>query len=374
MPYLVDLFNFVFESGTFPSDWSDGLLVPLHKKGSFCDPGNYRGITLLSMLGKLFTRIINRRLDDWAEQYGIYVEAQYGFRKGRSTTDCLFILHTVINRFIENGDKLYAFFVDYSKAYDYIVRENLWYKLFHCGVRGKILNIITSMYTSVKTRVFVNGQKSESFDCRLGVRQGECLSPFLFAIYINDLEESLAGTNAGVTIDHLRILSLFYADDVVIFCDSAAGLQDEIDKLFQYCSKWKLKLNTVKSQIMVFRKGNRPVSQTWHFGGENLNVSDKVPYLGVLFTSNGAFHQAQITIAAQASKAVYALYRKLQNFSNLKPKFLLDLFDKFIAPILNYGCEVWGFHNAPNIEKIHLRFCKQILCVKKTTQNDFMVA
>ena len=98
---------------------------------------NYRGITLLSALGKLFTRVLNNRLDGWAEAYGIYPEAQNGFRKGRGTTDSLFIIQIVINEFIENGKKLYVFFVDYSKAFDFVVHDNLWYKLLQYGIRGK---------------------------------------------------------------------------------------------------------------------------------------------------------------------------------------------------------------------------------------------
>ena len=88
--------------------------------------------------------------------------------------------------------------------------------------------------------------------------------------------------------------------------------------------------------------------------------------------SNGSFNQAQLTLAGQANKAVCMLYIKLSKFSNLKPDFMLALFDKFIAPILNYGCEVWGFRPAPNIELIALRFYKNVLGVKKSTQNDFV--
>ena len=97
--YLTVLFNYVFQSGFFPHGWSAGLLVPLHKKGSFSDPQHFRGITLLSVLIKLVTRVINNRLKDWAEKYSIYIEAQYGFRKGRSITDCIFVLNSIINEF-----------------------------------------------------------------------------------------------------------------------------------------------------------------------------------------------------------------------------------------------------------------------------------
>ena len=372
IPNLKTLFNHVFRSGIFPQEWSEGILIPLYKKGNSATPSNYRGITLLSVLGKLFTRILNSRLDTWAENYGIYVEAQYGFRKGRSTTDCMFILHNMINKFIQSDKKRYTFLIDYSKAFDYVVHENLWYKLYKCGVNGKILEIIMSMYSAVRSRVFLDGNSSHSFECKLGVRQGECLSPFLFAIYINDLEENISETNAGITIGDIKMFLLFYADDVVLFSETPEGLQSEIDKLHNYCQKWKLKLNTDKSQIVVFRKGNRPVNIIWRFGENELKVTNKINYLGLIFTSNGSFHQSNVALANKATKAIFALNSRLSLFCDLKPEHRLDLFDKFIAPILNYGCEVWGFENAKQIETVHLGYCKRILGVKRSTQNDFI--
>ena len=110
LPYFHSLFNYVFETGHFPSIWSDGLVKPLHKKGSYLDTSNYRGITLLSTLGKLFTRVINNRLDSWANDYHIYIEAQYGFRKGRGTVDCMFVLNGIVNKFVQNSKKVYTFF------------------------------------------------------------------------------------------------------------------------------------------------------------------------------------------------------------------------------------------------------------------------
>ena len=144
-PHLVTLFNAIFDSGIFPEVWSDGLLLPLHKKGSQFDPHNFRGIALLSTHGTLFTRILNQRLDNWAEKYGIYVEAQNGFRKGRGTVDIAFILQNMVNDFLEKDKKLFAFFIDYSIAFDYVVHDNLWFKLLKCGVHVKIINLIRNM-------------------------------------------------------------------------------------------------------------------------------------------------------------------------------------------------------------------------------------
>ena len=100
---LCKLFNKIFETGCFPDEWTEGFIIPLHKKGSLTDVGNYRGITLLSILGKLFTRVLNNRLKDWAENYHLLIEAQAGFRAGMSTTDNIFVLHGVISHLINQG-------------------------------------------------------------------------------------------------------------------------------------------------------------------------------------------------------------------------------------------------------------------------------
>ena len=151
VPILCNLFNKVFEFGFFPEEWSEGYIVPLHKKGSLNDVENYRGITLLSALGKLFTRVVNNRLSKWAENYFVLIEAQAGFRAGMSTVDDIFVMHGLISHILNQDQMLYCAFIDFTKAFDYVVRENLWYKLVKLGLRGKILNIIKSIYRAVKS-------------------------------------------------------------------------------------------------------------------------------------------------------------------------------------------------------------------------------
>ena len=113
-------------------------------------------------------------------------------------------------------------------------------------------------------------------------------------MYINDLQEYLVSESGGVTIGHIQMLLLLYADDVVVFAKSSSELQQEMDKLFNYCNKWKLKLNTTKSKVVVFRKGNVAPRQSWKFGNDDIEAVNSLSYLDVLFSSNGLFTQVQI--------------------------------------------------------------------------------
>ena len=249
---LLILFNKLYEMGYFPKEWSEGYIIPLHKKGSINEVENFRGITLLSTLGKLFSRVINNRLSEWAEKYYILMEAQAGFRSGMSTVDNMFVLHGLITHFINSGKKLYCCFIDFTKAFDYIVRDNLWFKLVKLGLRGNILNIVKSMYLNVKSRK----EMCNEFFCTLGVRQGQCLSPLLFSLFLNDIEDKFIHSGfEGLDVDMFKLYMLLYADDIVIFANDAEELQLGLNLLSEYCTSWKLKVNATKTKVLIFRKG-----------------------------------------------------------------------------------------------------------------------
>ena len=372
--YLHSLFNKILDLEYYPESWSEGLIVPLHKKGPLDNVNNFRGITLLSTIGKLFTRILNNRLTDWADEYSVYIEAQAGFRADMSTVDNIFVLHGLINHLLDKGEKLFCAFVDFTKAFDYVVHDIIWYKLIRIGVRGKILNVIMSMYSHVKSKVKVNNGVSNGFECHLGVRQGECLSPFLFAMYVNDIENEfqLKGSE-GINIGMLKMFLILYADDIVIFAASAQELQNNLNLLSEYCHRNRLKVNTSKTKIMVFRRGGiLPRDMKFYYSNVELSIVNHFSYLGIVFSTGGSFSECHKTLAGQALKAIFTLNRYLYNFINIKPRHKLELFDKLVTPILNYGSEVWGFSQAKQIERIHMLFCKQLLGVKTSTQNDFI--
>ena len=212
-----------------------------------------------------------------------------------STIDNIFVLNGLITHCINNNEYLYCCFVDFTKAFDYVERDILWYKLIKIGVRGRMLDIIKSIYTSVKSRMKNNNILSESFSCSIGVRQGECLSPFLFAMYVNDLEQELSekGVN-GIDIGMVQLLLLLYADDIVIFAKSAEELQKSLDILEVYCDRWNLTVNENKTKIVIFRKGGRlPANLQFNYKGSKIEIVNKFCYLGIVFTCGGSSFETQ---------------------------------------------------------------------------------
>ena len=382
---LTQTFNVVLLSGHIPNEWATGVIKPIYKnKGDINDPDNYRGITLLSCLGKLFTSVINERLTVFIDSNQIMSEAQAGFRKGYSTTDQIFTLKCIVELFLCQGRRLFCTFVDYSKAFDSINRAILWKKLISCGISGKVLRVIMNMYKSIKSCVMANGMQSEFFESHVGVRQGENLSPLLFALFLNDMEtfftdqrwNTLKFIDKLYTDSHdevtgmLNLFVLMYADDTVIMAENEHDMQRNLNLLNDYCNCNKLKVNISKTKIMVFARSKTRLNNipTFKFGNIDLEQVEDYIYLGICFNWNGSFVKAKKRLHDKASKAMYSLIQKGRRL-NLPTDIMLKLFDSCVEPILLYGCEVWGYENVDILEKVHTKFCKFIFGISKYSHN-----
>lgn len=378
MPLNLYLFNRILNEGQVPQEWLTGMIIPLYKgKGDRTDCNNYRGITLLSCFGKLFTALLNSRLYNFCEENEILKEMQTGFRSGYSTTDHIFLLQGLVDLYCNKKKKLYAAFVDYAKAFDTVSREALWYKLTKYGVNGKMLQVVRSLYSGIKSCVFHNSCKSESFISLRGVRQGENLSPLLFSLFVNDLEDyfsasgckpiSVADSDVGNLI---KVMVLMYADDTILLADSAAELQRALGVLHSYCQTWQLQVNCAKTKVVVFGKRKvDPAKFNFTYNGSRIDTLPTYKYLGLSISYNGSFKIGIQDLCKQASRAMYALLAKCRSLS-LPLDIQLYLFDVLVAPILLYGCEVWGFKQFDCIEKLHLKFLKYVLGVRTSTCNS----
>ena len=382
---LTKLFNLILDCGKVPLDWTVGILCPIYKKkGSVKDPDNYRPITLLSCLGKLFTSILNNRISYYFDICNLMGEEQAGFREDYCTLDHTFTLYCLIDIYLSQKKRIYCAFIDYKKAFDSIKRNLLWSKMLKYNINGKMLRVIQNMYENAKSYVRSNGQQSELFECNIGVRQGDNLSPLLFAIFINDFENTLRENCNGVNLltsdlkekllkenicVYLKLFTLLYADDTIVLAESENDLQEALNVVHKYCKDWSLNVNIQKTKIVVFSRGkirNKPIIT---FNNQQIEVVDDYTYLGTVLNYNNRFSKARQKQISQAQKALFSLRSKSLQLS-LPVDIELELFETLVLPILLYGSEIWGLEsNSQDVEMFQCRYYKRLLHVSKFTAN-----
>ena len=314
VPYLVILFNKILDSGQYPERWSDAVLFPLHKKGSATDKNNFRGISLLSVVGKIFTKKLNERLIKWANDHNAQHDEQAGYKKGYSTIDNIFVLQSIIQKYLSRQKgRYYVLFIDVSKAFDTIPHALSWYKMQSCGIHGKILVLLRNMYSQLKSCVRTEDWLTDYFKCTIGTRQGCILGPFLFALYIGELVDMMKDKGCkGVYINEEvpNLMIILYADDIAECSDTVGRLQFMINVLVEYCRMWSLIVNLCKTKIVVFRRGGKlKRSEKWYFNGKKMDVVSSYKYLGIIFSTKLKWTLAKKTLAAQARKAIGLIFR-----------------------------------------------------------------
>ena len=379
LPFYTKLFNCVLQTGIIPLSWLEGTIIPIFKnKGSPTEPSNYRPITLLSCMGKLFTSILNQRLNTFLELNNILEENQAGFRKGYSCADHIFTLHALIEIIKKRKQKLFCAFIDFSQAFDKVWRAGLWHKVLGTQINGNFFRVLLNMYSNIKSCVSLNGECSQYFLSEIGVRQGENLSPVLFSLFLNDLHSYLhingsVGVeliNPDTAILWLKLLVLLYADDTVIVSSSASDLQNSLNTFHNYCKNWYLNINITKTKVIIF--GAR---QTRNFnfkcGNNTIEITKTYHYLGVTFSSNGSFLNARKHVKEQASKAMHLLWTRVNN-ANLPIDLAFKLFDHTVLPILTYGSEIFGYENLEILEQVHKDFMRKITKARRSTPINFL--
>ena len=374
VPLLLSLFNAILNLGTYPEEWCKAIICALHKKGSHFVKDNYRGISLLVVCSKIFTKVVNNRLLSWSETEKKIHECQGAYMPGRCTTDHIFSLYAVGQKQLcHRGGRCYMLYIDFSKAFDRVQHKYLWYRAISYGLHGKVLRVLRSMYSQLKSCVRTPQGLTEFFECKMGTRQGCMVSPFLFLMYINEFVNQLVEYGCEgvyVTPECPNVLCSMYADDIVSIAVSVENLQKQINTLYDFCKRWGMKVNTDKTKVMVCRNGG-PLRriETWNLGNEKVEPTSYYKYLGVVFSSRLVWSKTVQTLADQAQKAINMLNTFESKHGKLSYKCAFTIFDKMIAPILLYGSEVWGFEPRKQIEQIQMKFCKRHLGVTASACN-----
>jgi hypothetical protein len=370
---LVKLFKLILSGSEVLLDWVTAYIVPIHKNGRKSDPSNYRGISLLSCLGKLFLSILNNRLLQFSIDHKILSESQLGFRKGNRTSDAHIIIHNLVNKYChKNNTKLYSCFIDLSKAFDTVPRDILLKKLLSLGIKGNFFNIIRSIYSNNMACVKMNNKVTKPFAINQGVRQGCVLSPLLFNIFMSDLAKKLNSVQEKLVVDNVELNSLFWADDIVLLAKSDDKLTEMLNLLANYCKENKLTINNKKTKCLIFNKSGRLIRQKFFLNGSELENVRTYKYLGFVLTPSGEIKTGLQDLRDRALKSFQILRNKMGESFNQNVSMTISLFESMIKPILLYASDFWGCLKLPTnnpIETLHMRICKQILGVQKQTTN-----
>ena len=198
---MTDLVNQVLAEGSVPQALLIGKMTLIDKKAPSLLVTQKRPLTVSCVMLSVITKVVHARMDKICESEGYYGNIQYGFRKGRSTSDCVFMLLSAIRKAKRKGRAISIAFCDIAKAYDSVNRELLYTKLDSIGFGGKVKSIIQSMYYNDCVRVRIDGGLSAPLWFTKGVKQGCVLSPLLFALYISGLGKVLHNTKEGVNFD-----------------------------------------------------------------------------------------------------------------------------------------------------------------------------
>ncbi|KAK3551703.1 hypothetical protein QTP70_022569 [Hemibagrus guttatus] len=271
--FLASLFNRVLESERMPEEWRRSVLVPIFKnKGDVQSCSNYRGIKLMSHTMKVWERVVEARLRKVVE----ICEQQYGFMPRKSTTDAIFALRILMEKYRDGQWELHCVFVDLEKAYDRVPREELWYCMRKSGVAEKYVRVVQDMYERSRTVVRCAVGQTEEFKVDVGLHQGSALSPFLFAIVMDQLSEEVRQESPW---------TMMFADDIVICSESREQVEENLERWRFALERRGMKVSRSKTEYMCVNE--REGSGTVRLQGEEVKKVQEFKYLGSTVQSNG---------------------------------------------------------------------------------------
>ena len=331
---LAKLFNKSLTAGIYPEAWKEAIVQPIFKnKGSSSDTNNYRPISLLPCISKIFEKIIFDRIYKHISQHSLLTEKQSGYRPGHNTQMQLMYFANKLYKSLDSGHDFTAIYLDISKYFDKIWHKGLLYKCkTEFGISGKLQEWLKSYLEGRRQKVRINDSFSAMKTLGAGVPQGSVLGPLLAILYLNKL--------AGITHNE----ALLFADDTSLATShidnntiaSQQELQNDLDAIFQYGDRWAITFNASKTIQQTFSNRSNSRKPCLTFGGQAIPVVTKHKHLGLTFSTELKFHEHINETIKRAQRAMSPLY-PIAKF--LPRNILHQIYKTYISPIFDY-CDV----------------------------------
>ena len=332
------VFQSIWETEQIPEEWSEGIYVPLHKKGDRTECGNYRGLCLLTIGYKIYAKILCSRLMPWYER--IVGNYQAGFVPGRSTIDNIFIIRQINEKYREYCKTAWHIFVDYQQAYDSVNRNSVWNILRQFEVPEKLVRLIKLCYQNSKGRVRVGGDLSDPFHVETGLRQGCPLSCMLFNIVLEKVIRDTPAANDPIELSNTTIDRLAYADDCDLVGETFQGRDEQLQNFNESGQRAGLEIKEMKTKAMKMGREER-TEDFIDLGGFMLEEVDSFRYLGSIVNTNNTMEEEVMTRIGAASKCSWSVNSILRS-KDVSRTTKLRLYTSVIRPVAVYACETWA--------------------------------
>ena len=372
---LTKLLNQCWREQKVPHDWRNGVIVKLPKKGSLSECNNWRGVTLLSIPGKVLSSVLLYRLRDAVDER--LRENQAGFRKSRSCCEQIFTIRNIIEQCVEFQQEVHINFVDFKKAFDSVHRDSLWKIVATYGIPERFINIMKDVYRNSSCCVKMQEGNTEYFNIETGVRQGCILSPFLFTLVIDFImRKAVDGSGHGIRWQQDLVLAdLDFADDIALMSESGHSLQELTHNLEEYASQFGLRINSGKTKVMSIDTRNNNRTQIV-VGDSPVESVDNFTYLGSVLARDGG---AERDIAIRVGKAT-GIFRKMNRIwksNTLSLKIKLQLYHSIVLSTALYASETWKETASitKKLDVFHQRCLRRILKVsyrEHITNNEIL--
>ena len=341
---LCSLFNKSLSLGKFPSPYKDANVTLVHKKGDLSLVSNYRPISLLNSVAKLFEKLVFKYLYNHLQDNNMLSSLQSGFIPGDSTVNQLVYLYHIFTEALDAGKEVRTVFCDISKAFDRVWHEGLIYKLKAAGVSGDVLRWFQSYLSGRRQRVVLPGSLSEWVYIKAGVPQGSILGPLLFLLYINDIVKNI-GSNIRLFADDTSLFIIVDNPTTAALC-----LNSDLEKLSRWAAIWLVTFNPSKNEsLLISRKINKPIHPPLYMQNVQIQEVSSHKHLGLYFSNDCSWHQHIDYIKQKAWFRIHIM-RKLK--FKLDRKSLETIYLTFIRPLLEYGDVIWD--NCTQYEKNEL--------------------
>lgn len=360
---LLNIINEAWKTKSIPQDWEVAVIIPIFKKGDNRECNNHRGISLLSVAGKIFSRILELKLRHEVEHQ--LEEFQSGFRPKRSTQDLIFSMRMLSEKMPEKDKEFHAGYIDLSQAFDKVPRHEIWKSLKNLNVREHLIQAIKSLYNNCRNYVRTANRSSAEFETKQGVRQGDNLSPLLFIVYLDQIMKEVNSRAMKLIVGNyllrpVKLCSLAFADDIVVLAPNERNLQHNMSIWDEELRKKGMKININKTQTMIVsRHGNR---HNISIGNTSLEQVHKFKYLGSTISEDGKIDIEINERIGAASRLFHSIRNKFLGKREITKKTKLAVYKSTFVPTLTYGCESWALtkKHKSKLQSMEMRFLRKI--------------